>query len=122
LRRSNIRQLIDSVKSGCHLCNVLLEALPERIVADIDGGSFKGTYQLQAKPDISGWTLCIFLKCPHLSNYGFPSDGIREDLPLMVLREVTEEFGTKRPVWTLDTNRQGAPFRWMLSRRRLLAT
>jgi len=62
LRRSNIKQLRNSVTGGCHLCNVLLEAITpaERDVAGLGGGSFEErSYQLQAKPDIPGWTFCI---------------------------------------------------------------
>jgi hypothetical protein len=114
LRRSNIRQLIDSVEAGCHMCNVLLEAITpsERNVAGMGGGSFEERrYQLQAKPEIHGWTLRIVLELPGLSKLGFPFDDIKKDLLLMALHQVPKKDGTRRPVWSLCTHRAGTPSR-----------
>jgi len=113
LRRSNIRELIDSAEGGCHLCNVLLEAIApsERDVAEIGGGSFEERiYQLQAKPDMPGWTLRIVLELPGLSNFGFP-DEIKKDLLLRLLHQAPKEDGTKSPVWSLCTHLAGTPSR-----------
>ena len=71
LRRSNIKQLRDSVKGGCHLCNTLLEAITpsERDVAGLGGGSFEErSYQGQANPTMPGSTLSLIIECPGLSN------------------------------------------------------
>ena len=113
LRRSNIKQLEDSVKGGCHLCNVLLEAITssEKDVAGIRGSFEERMYQLQAKPDIPGWTIRIILECPDLPNYGFPFDNIKKDLLLTMLYEVPADNGTKRPIRSLCTHLVGTTSR-----------
>jgi hypothetical protein len=114
LRRSNIKQLKDSVKGSCHLCNVILEAITpfEKDEVGIGGGSVEERrYQLQAKPDIAGWTIRIILESPGLSNNGFPFEDVEKDLLLMALHEVPKEASTKRPLWSLYTHLAGTTSR-----------
>lgn len=111
VRTSSTRQLINAAKGGCHLCNVMLRAFHETFFAGSKGENFgfdKGIYQLRALPDISGWTLALFLDCPilrRISNFSFPSNDLRVDLLLLLLRDRPEELNTERSVWTLNTDR-----------------
>jgi hypothetical protein len=113
VRKSSTRNLIDSAKRGCHLCSVILGAFYETFFAGTNGENFgfdEGIYQLQALPDISGWTLALFLDCPilrSLSELRFPSDDLRVDLLLFLLHDRPKKFSTGRGVRTLDTARAG---------------
>lgn len=62
VRRSNFEQLRETLRAGCHLCNVPLEGLlPKKAIIGVpDNGSiYKKACEIWMQPDINGWALRV---------------------------------------------------------------
>jgi hypothetical protein len=92
LRSSNIKQLKDSSKAGCHLCSILLEGvLPEKIITTMDDRSLdENVYQLQIQPDSDGWILRMSMDL-----------GVK-DLLFKQISNACGEVDADRRTWTLN--------------------